>query len=98
MTYGFFATFVAAEGARDALLRHLLDAAVALDDDPACLQYVVSTSGDADVCVFEVWSDEAAHDASLQREDIRAIVNAARPLIAGMGSQARLNVAGGKGA
>ncbi len=98
MAYGLFTTFVAADRVRDELVRHLLDAAATLDDDPACLQYVVSTSGDDDICVFEVWSDEAAHDASLEREDIRAIIDVARPLIARMGSQARLDVAGGKGA
>ena len=71
---------------------------MALNDDPACLQYVVSTSGDDDLCVFEVWRDEAAHDASLQREEIRTVIDVARPLIARMNSQVRLDVAGGKGA
>ena len=98
MTYGLFTTFVAADRVRDELVRQLLDGAAALDDDPACLEYVVSTSGDDDVCVFEVWSDEAAHDASLECEDIRAVIDVARPLIARMASQVRLDVAGGKGA
>lgn len=38
VTYGLFGTFVAAEGARDELVGHLLQTAALLDDDPACLQ------------------------------------------------------------
>jgi quinol monooxygenase YgiN len=98
VTYGLFTTFIAVGGMRDELARHLLDAATALSDDPACLQYLVSTSGDVDVCIFEIWRDEAAHDESLLRKDVRAIVDVARPLIASVGSQVRLEVAGGKGA
>ena len=97
VTYGLFATFVAADGARDELVRHLLDAATLLDDDPACLRYIVGTTGEDGVAVFEVWDDESAHDSSLEREDIRGIINVARPLIAEMGSAARLEVRGGKG-
>ena len=97
MTYGLFGTFASAPGARDQLVRHLLDAAALLAADPACLQYVVATTSDNDVSVFEVWRDEDAHDSSLQREDIRALVTVARPLIVGMSSQTRLDIRGGKG-
>jgi len=96
VSFGLFGTFVAADGARDELVRHLLDAAALLGDDPACVQYVVGTAGDNEVVVFEAWDEEAAHDSSLQREDIRVIINVARPLIADMGSQIRLDVRGGK--
>jgi quinol monooxygenase YgiN len=98
MTYGLFTTFVAVGGVRDELTRHLLDAATMLSDDPTCLQYLVSTSGEVGVCIFEIWRDEAAHDESLLRNDVRAIIDVARPLIASVGSQVRLEVAGGKGA
>lgn len=47
--------------------------------------------------VCEVWTDQAAHDASLEPDDIRAIIGQARPLIAGMSDQVRLDVRGGKG-
>ena len=57
MTYGLFGTFVAAEGGRDELVRHLLQAAALLDDDPVCLQYIVGARGENDVAVFEVWDD-----------------------------------------
>ena len=97
MTYGLFGTFVAAEGGRDELVRHLLQAAALLEDDPACLQYIVGATGEHDVAVFEVWDDKPAHDSSLRREDIRALIDAAGPLIVGVGSQTLVDVRGGKG-
>jgi len=60
---------------------------------------VVSTSSDPDaVYVSEVWTDQVAHDASLETEDIRALIPEARPLITGMSEQTHLTVHGGKGA
>ena len=97
VTYGLFGTFAAAEGARDELVGHLLQAAALLDDDPACLQYIVGATGEHDVAVFEMWDDKSAHDASLRREDIRALIDVARPLIVGGGSQTLVDVRGGKG-
>ena len=97
MTFGLFGTFLAGDGQRDELVGHLLRAAELLHDDPACLQYVVGTHGEREVSIFEIWDDEAAHDSSLHREDIRGLIDVARPLIATMGSQTRLEVHGGKG-
>jgi quinol monooxygenase YgiN len=97
MTYGLFGTFIAQDGARDKLVDHLLDAAARLSGDPTCFQYIVGKSGDREVAVFEVWKDEAAHDSSLQREDIGKVIQAARPLITGLGAQTRLEIIGGKG-
>lgn len=97
MTVGLFGTFLAGEGQRDELVGQLLRATAFLHDDPACLQYVVGTHGEREVSIFELWDDEAAHDSSLEREDIRRIINVARPLIATMSSQTRLEVHGGKG-
>ncbi len=97
MTFGLFGTFVAGEGQRDELVGHLLRAAALLHNDPACLQYVVGTHGEREVSIFELWDHEAAHHSSLQREEIRGIINVARPLIATMASQTRLEVHGGKG-
>jgi len=37
------------------------------------------------------------HDASLEPEDIQALIQKARPLIAGMSDQTQLTVQGGKG-
>lgn len=98
MTYGLFGKFSAQPGKRDDLVGYLLQAARLLERNPSCIQYVVSTSDEPEaVWVSEVWTDEAAHDASLEPEDVRALIQEARPLIAGMSEQTRLNVHGGKG-
>jgi quinol monooxygenase YgiN len=99
MRYGLFGTISAVPGKRDQLAHHLLEAAALLARNPDCIAYVVSTpDDDADaVSVFEVWTDEAAHDASLAPDDIRALIQQARPLIAGMSGGTRLTVLGGKG-
>jgi quinol monooxygenase YgiN len=97
VTYGLFGTFVAVDGARPELVRHLLEAAQLPADDPACIEYVISTAAEAGVSVFEVWDDEAAPDASLEREDVRALINRARPYVAGLAGRTRLEVHGGKG-
>ncbi|MFP5326362.1 MAG: putative quinol monooxygenase [Acidimicrobiia bacterium] len=97
MAFAAFGTFRAADGAHDGLVAHLLRAAELLASDAACRQYIVGTPSDDEVSVFEVWSDESAHAASLEREDVRALIAEARPLIAGFGGQTRLTVHGGKG-
>lgn len=98
MTYGLFGGFTAQPGTRDELVGYLLEAATVLEANPGCLQYVVSTSADPDaVHVFELWTDQAAHDASLEPQEIRDIISRARPLIAGMSGQTQLTVCGGKG-
>jgi quinol monooxygenase YgiN len=98
VTYGLFGTLTAATGRRDALVGHLLQAAELLEQNGSCLQYIVGTSTEPDtVAVFEIWTDQVAHDASLQDEDIRALIQQARPLIAGMSEQNQLTVRGGKG-
>ena len=98
MTYGLFGKIAAQPGRRDDLIGYLLQAAKLLERNRDCVHYVVSSSDEPEaVWVSEVWTDEAAHDASLEPEDIRALIQEARPLIAGMSDQTRLNVHGGKG-
>ena len=66
--------------------------------NPKCLLYLVATTEQADeVAVMEVWTDEAAHDAALHDPRVRELVAEARPLIAGVSGQTRLDVRGGKG-
>jgi quinol monooxygenase YgiN len=98
MSYEVIAKFTARSGRRDELVQHLIRAADLLGADPDCLHYLVSTSEEADaVWVTEVWTDRDAHAASLEREDVRALVGHARPLIAGMSDRHELEVQGGKG-
>lgn len=99
MTYGLVGKFTAQPGARDDLRDLLLEAARLLAANPQCLQYLVGTAAeDADgVWVTELWTDRAAHAASLEPAEIRAVIQQARPLIAGMSDRTELDVHGGKG-
>lgn len=98
MTYGLVGKFTAQPGLRDELRDHLLEAARLLGTNPDCLQYLVGTSPeDADgVWVTELWTDRAAHAASLEPDEIRTLIQKARPLIAGMSDRTELDVHGGK--
>jgi quinol monooxygenase YgiN len=98
MTYGLFGKFSAQPGRRDDLVTSRLDAAKLLERNAGCIQYIVSTSDEPEaVWVCELWTNAAAHDASLEPEDIQALIQKARPLIARMSDQPQLAVQGGKG-
>lgn len=66
---------------------------------PGCLSYIVAEDPeDADALwVTEVWTDQAAHRASLQLPAVQAAIAKGRPLIAGFDSRHETNVLGGIG-
>jgi quinol monooxygenase YgiN len=98
MSYGLFGAILAAPGKRDELVGYLLQASQLLEQDPRCIHYVIGTSEHPDaVWISEVWTDQAAHDASLESDDIRQLIGQAQPLIAGMSDQTELTIHGGKG-
>src|ERR1017187_2792673 len=98
MNYGFFGKFSVQADRRDDLVNYLLQAAKLLEGNPGCIHYIVSTSEEPEALwVSEVWTSVAAHDASLEPEDIQALIQEARPLITGMSDQTQLTVHGGKG-
>ena len=77
-------------------------AAILIQDDgamPGCLSYIVAEDPtDADLLwVTEVWTDRAAHRASLQLPAVQAAIAKGRPLIAGFDSQVETKVLGGIG-
>ncbi len=94
-----YGKLVAQPGRRDALVEVLLDAAEALKDLTACNLYIVNVADDEPdaIWVTEVWDNAEAHAQSLQREDVKAIIQRGMPLIAGMPEQVRLTPVGGKG-
>ncbi len=49
------------------------------------------------VFVIELWDDKAAHDASLQNEQVRTLIAEAMPLMGGQPSGSELNIIGGYG-
>lgn len=96
--YGLTGAFVAAPGKRDELVDHMLEAAELMGAVPGCLLYLVSTTEEADeVAITELWTDDAAHDASLQAPGVAELIARARPVIAGMSGRTVLTVLGGKG-
>lgn len=98
MRYGLVGKLTALPGSRDELLELLLRAAELLEDNPDCIHYLVSVSDEADaVWVTETWTDRHAHDASLQDDEIRALIASAAPLVATISDQVEMTVLGGKG-
>lgn len=97
--FGLHGTLIAHPGQRDALAQLLLEDTQAGDALPGCELYMVSIDekDDTAVHVTEVWRSEADHKASLQRPDVRAMIEKGRPMIAGFGGSTRLTVLGGLG-
>ena len=96
--FGVHNHFKAQPGRGDALAAILIAAAERLRANDACRLYLVSRSpDDPDVIwVTEAWTSKAAHDDSLQGEDVKAAIQRARPLMADVGGT-ELRLVGGKG-
>ncbi|XKE79771.1 antibiotic biosynthesis monooxygenase [Oceanobacillus kapialis] len=97
--FGFYNKFTAVEGKRDALAEMLLEAATSMEELEDCALYVVSLD-DANkdtVYVYEVWSDENAHRASLSLEASQILIQKAKPIIAGVEKINTSSSIGGKG-
>jgi quinol monooxygenase YgiN len=97
--FGLFGKLLAVAGKRDELAALLLEAAHMLGQDAQCLLYLINVSDKEPDAIFvtEVWAARSAHAASLQREDVRALIAKARPLLSGGGERFELTVLGGKG-
>jgi quinol monooxygenase YgiN len=89
----------ALQGKGDELAEILLEAAGVLGADDACLLYVVNESADDPdtVWVAEAWRSQEAHRASLERDDVRALISRAGPLLAGSPEPIGVRPIGGKG-
>ncbi len=96
--FGLYGKIIAQQGQRDALVEILLEAAELLQDDGDCTIYVVNVSPtEPDVVwVTEIWRSQAAHQASLTREDTRKLIERGMTLIAG-GERTEVVPIGGKG-
>jgi quinol monooxygenase YgiN len=96
--FAMYGKLTAHPGQRDAVVQILLKAAELLESAEGCELYIVNVSDeDPDaVWVTELWRDAEAHAASLKFENVLALIQRARPLIAGM-EPVKLRPVGGKG-
>jgi quinol monooxygenase YgiN len=97
--YGLHGKIRAQAGQREALLALFLNDEASLNSMEGCYLYLISSAvDDADaIWITEVWRSQADHQASLANEAVRALITAARPLIADMTDRSEFTPLGGKG-
>ena len=97
--YSLFGKFTVQEGQRDTMVEILLEAAESMEDLRECEIYLVSVSEDEpdSVYVYEVWSNQEAHQASLSLEATQKLIQRAKPIMTGMERISTLQAMGGKG-
>ncbi|MEM5012430.1 putative quinol monooxygenase [Niallia taxi] len=97
--FSLFGKFTVREGERDTMVNILLEAAESMKNLDDCEIYLVniSESEPNSVYVYEVWSNENAHQASLTLEATQTLIRQAKPIITGMDRISTLKTKGGKG-
>lgn len=97
--FGLYNKFTTVEGKRDVLVEILLEASKSMEELNDCMLYVISLDDENtdSVYVYEVWSDENAHRASLSMEASQTLIQKAKPIIVGMEKINTSLPIGGKG-
>ncbi|MEG9295011.1 putative quinol monooxygenase [Mangrovibacillus sp. Mu-81] len=97
--FSLFGKFTVQEGERDTMVDILLEAAESMKSLDECDLYIVniSESEPNSVYVYEVWSNENAHQASLTLEATQTLIRRSKPMITGMERINTLHTRGGKG-
>lgn len=97
--FSLFGKFTVQEGERDHMVNILLEAAESMRSLNECEIYLVNISDTEpnSVYVYEVWSNEGAHQASLTLEATQTLIQRAKPIITGMERISTLQMIGGKG-
>ncbi|KWW21297.1 antibiotic biosynthesis monooxygenase [Peribacillus simplex] len=97
--FSLFGKFSVQEGERDTMVEILLEAAESMENVNECEIYLVNISETEPntVFVYEVWSNETAHQASLTLEATQTLIKRAKPIITGMERIGTLQTRGGKG-
>ena len=87
------------EGKTNEMVAILLEAAESIRDVADCEIYLVNVAEQEPnaVYVYEVWTDERAHQASLGLEAIQKLISRAKPIISGMERIRTFQTKGGKG-
>lgn len=95
MTFANVGTLGVLPGRRDELVVELTRRSAVLAE-AGCLLYEVGVSEEAPDAVFvlELWTDAAAHRASLDLPEVQAAIAAARPLLSGEFGGFRFEVVG----
>jgi quinol monooxygenase YgiN len=96
--FGLFGKFIVQDGERDKLVSILLEAANSMVNLKECEVYHISISEDEpnSVFVYEVWSHQEAHQASLSLESTQKLITQAKPMIKEMERISTLVPVGGK--
>ncbi len=69
---------------REELVAHMLETAELMRHVPGCLLYLVATTEDPnEVAITELWTDQGAHEASLQAPGVGEFIGRARPVMQG---------------
>jgi quinol monooxygenase YgiN len=97
--FSLFGKFLIQEGERDTMVDILLEAAESMENLDECEIYLVNTSENEPnaVYVYEVWSNEQAHQNSLALESTQTLIKRAKPIITGVERISTLDTKGGKG-
>ncbi|WP_100406987.1 putative quinol monooxygenase [Bacillus solitudinis] len=97
--FSLYGRFTVKEDDRDTLVDILLEAAQSMENLAECEIYLVNISDTEpnSVFVYEVWSNEDAHQASLSLESTQTLIKRAQPIIMGMERISTLKPMGGKG-
>lgn len=97
--FSLFGKFTVQEGERETMVSILLEAAESMKNLDECEVYLVniSESDPNSVYIYEVWSNENAHQASLTLEATQTLIRQAKPIITGMDRISTLKTKGGKG-
>lgn len=84
---------------REKLVEILTQASQMMEALDTCQFYIVSEDTDdaGTVWVMELWDSKEAHDASLTRDDVRALIGQAIPLLKGQPDGASLTPIAGNG-
>ena len=99
MTHGLLNRLTAKPGKRQRVVQILLESGKLFDDNPACLQYLVSESKEDPnvIWVTDLWTSEQEHAEALKVPELRPFVEESMQLLEGMPEQIQLRPVGGKG-
>jgi quinol monooxygenase YgiN len=92
--YGLIGQMIAQPGQRAALIAALTEGSGNMPGNIAYLVGEDSVNPDA-IWIVEIWTDKAAHAASLQLPAVQEAIGKGRPLIAGFGTSAEFKPVAG---